>query len=198
MRAVGNVWGVLQLYTDSAHNSIKVGSPEQASPWLKRALTLARDLGAPFELMAVFVVDGLYALFTGEPDRAQVAFADQLRLCHEHVAMHQAPQGFAGLAAAAASLGQDERAARLLGAAMALGPIGDHDVVTQLEERFFTPARSRHGERRWAEAQQAGASLSFEEAIVFALAPCDGKVHLQSTSPPGPVPSSAAPSSRFG
>ena len=29
MRALGNVWGVLQLYTDAAYNSIKAGSPSR-------------------------------------------------------------------------------------------------------------------------------------------------------------------------
>lgn len=174
MRDLGNVWGVLQLYTDSAHNAIKAGSPELARPWLDRALTLGRELGDPLELMRVFEIQGLFALFIGESDRARDAFADQLRLCHEHEAVHQAPQGLVGLAAAAASQAQDERAARLFGAATAIGSIGDDDVVAQLDERFFGPARARHAESRWAALEIAGAQLSFEEAVAFALSPGNG------------------------
>ena len=168
MRALGNIWGVLQLYTESAYNSIKAGSPEHAAPWVNRALTLARDLAAPSELMAALVVDGLHALLTGEPDRAQIAFAEQLRLSHEHAAIHQAAQGLVGLAAVAACRGNSERAARLFGAATKVGPMGDTAVVAQLERRFFSTARQDEG--RWAELQSAGARLSFEEAIAFALA----------------------------
>ncbi|MDP9188187.1 MAG: hypothetical protein M3O25_02940, partial [Actinomycetota bacterium] len=59
----------------------------------------------------------------------------------------------------------------LLGAAAAIGPIDDPDVVAQLDDRFFTPARARHGERRWDEARAAGSQLAFEEAIALALTP---------------------------
>ena len=174
LREVGNIWGVLTLYAASAHNAIKAGSAEDAGPWLNRALALARELGDPIDRASVLVTEGLYALLTHDPQRAQTAFAEQLELCGEHNLVHQAPGGLAGLAATAASMAQDERAARLLGAAMSVGFIGDHDVVRQLEERFFKPARHRHGQRRWAEAQQVGASLSFEEVLVYVLAEGDG------------------------
>jgi predicted ATPase/DNA-binding SARP family transcriptional activator len=196
LREVGNVWGVSMLYAASAHNAIKAGSAEAARPWLDQALSLARKLGHPIDLASVAVTEGLYALLTGEPKRARAAFSEQLGLCRRHDLFHQAPRGLAGFAATAASDGQDERAARLLGAAMALGSIGDHDVVRQLEERFFKHARLRHGERRWAQAQQSGASLSFEEALDFALAAGDGNTREQATSAAGPVPPSGAPSYR--
>ena len=62
-----------------------------------------------------------------------------------------------------------ERAARLLGAATAIGPVGDADVNAQLEEHFFAPARLRT--RHWSQAHTAGAQMGFEEAIAFALTP---------------------------
>ncbi|MGH2781774.1 MAG: ATP-binding protein, partial [Thermoleophilaceae bacterium] len=190
MRDMGNVWGVLQLYTDSALNTIKAGSPEHAGPWLNRALTLGRELGDPFELMRVFEIHGLFALFIGESDRARDAFADQLRLCLEHDAIHQAPQGLIGLAAVAASHRQDERAARLLGAATAIGSIGSigDDVAAQLEERFFRPARARDDGRRWAGLEGVGAQLSFEEAVAFALSPGNGTGDQQSALADDQVP----------
>jgi hypothetical protein len=66
---------------------------------------------------------------------------------------------------------QGERAARLLGAATATGPMGDPEVVRQLEEQFLAPARSGYGERPWDEAHAAGTRLSFEQAIDLALSP---------------------------
>jgi predicted ATPase/DNA-binding SARP family transcriptional activator len=171
LREVGNAWGVLALYAGSAHNAIKAGRAERAGAWLDAALSLARELGEPLDLLSLSATEGLYALFTGYLDRAERAFAAQLRLCREHDVVHEAPAGVAGLAATAAALGQDDRAARLLGAATALGPLGDADVVAQLEERFFAPARARHGEGRWDEQRRAGAGLGFDEAIALAIGP---------------------------
>jgi len=75
------------------------------------------------------------------------------------------------LAAAATRDGDPNRAARLLGAASALGPIGDAAVEAQLEEHFFGPARAEHGAQRWNELVSAGAEMTLEQAIAFALNP---------------------------
>ena len=84
---------------------------------------------------------GMEALFNDDLDRAQEAFDEGLRLCREHVVTHFAPEGLGGLAAIATRRGDPERAARLLGAATAIGPVGDADVNAQLEEHFFAPPR---------------------------------------------------------
>ena len=123
------------------------------------------------DLILVDGTVGLQALFTEDLDRAQVGFEEQLRLCSEHSVGPLAAQGLVGLAAIAARREQGERAARLLGAATATGPMGDPDVVRQLEEQFLAPARSGYGEERWDEAHAAGARLSFEQAIDLALSP---------------------------
>ena len=65
--------------------------------------------------------------------------------------------------------GDPERAARLLGAATAIGPVGDSDVNAQLEEHFFAHAPAHHSTRYWSDVYRAGAEMSFEEAIAFAL-----------------------------
>jgi hypothetical protein len=80
-----------------------------------------------------------------------------------------ASEGLAGLAAIAARRADLDRAARLLGAATAQGPIGDADVIAQLERDFFAVARDRHGDREWREAHTAGAGLSLADAIDLAL-----------------------------
>jgi predicted ATPase/DNA-binding SARP family transcriptional activator len=169
LREAGNARGVLELYAGSAHNAVKAGEPEHAGAWLDQAFSLARELDDPLDILSVSLTEGLYALFTDDLPRAERAFARQLRLCREHDLADEAPAGVAGLAATAAARGQDDRAARLLGAATALGPLGDPDVVGQLEERFFAPARARLGEGRWDETSHAGAGLGFDEAIVIAI-----------------------------
>jgi predicted ATPase/DNA-binding SARP family transcriptional activator len=170
LRKVGDRQELLALYDMAAHGAIKAGKAECALPWLDHALPLARD-PEHHHLDLIFVVGtvGLQALFTEDLDRAQAGFEEQLRLCSEHSVGPLAARGLLGLAAIAAGRGQGERAARLLGAAAAIGPMGDPDVVRQLEQQFFEPARSDHGERLWSEAHAAGARMSFERAIGYAL-----------------------------
>jgi predicted ATPase/DNA-binding SARP family transcriptional activator len=170
LRKVGSSRYLVGLYSSAAYNAIKAGSPERARPLLDRAFPLARDLGDPLQLAVLWGNQGLEALFTGDLDRARTAFAEQLGLCRKHVCW-MGTEGLTGLAAIATRQGDPERAARLLGAASAPGSCTDADVSAELEERFFAPARARHGTPRWNGAQAAGAEMSFEQATAFALNP---------------------------
>jgi predicted ATPase/DNA-binding SARP family transcriptional activator len=169
LRKLGRTRPLLYLYNNNAYNAIKAGHPEAARPFLAQAVPLAQDLGDPLSLALTCGNVGLEALFADDLDRAQDAFDQQLRLCREHVVEHLASEGVGGLAAIAARRGELERAARLFGAATAIGSVGDADVNTQLEEHFFAPARVRM--RHWDQAHTAGAEMCFEEAIAFALTP---------------------------
>jgi hypothetical protein len=171
LRKIGSTRQLMWLYSDTAYSAIKRGRPELARPMLDSALPLARGLGNSSELAFVWGNIGLEALFTGDLDRARIAFQEQLELCLEHVNW-VAAEGLSGLAAIATRRGDPERASRLLGAASAVGPWdGDADVAEQLEERFFAPARRQVGARRWNEAHAEGTRMSFEEAIAFASNP---------------------------
>jgi hypothetical protein len=112
---------------------------------------------------------GLSALFSGDVRRAERAFEEQLRLCREHVVADLALEGLGGMAAIAACRGEPERAARLLGAASAIGPVGDADVNAQLEEQFFSAARKLLGKEAWRAAHADGTALEWKEAIEVAL-----------------------------
>jgi hypothetical protein len=169
LRKLGSARPLLALYNNTAYNAIKAGRAELAQPFLAQAAPLARELGDPVFLALTCGNAGLEALFTDDLDRALNGFHEELRLCREHVLKHFAAEGLRGLAAVAARRGDPERAARLLGAATAIGPVGDADVKAQLEDQFLGPAR--HSTQRWSHAHTAGAQMSFEEAIAFALTP---------------------------
>ena len=169
LRMVGSTRPLAHLYSNAVYDAVKTGAPERARPLLDRAVPLARELGEPLTLAFVCGHAGLEALFMNDLDRAVTAFEEQLRLCREHGLQYLAGEGLGGLAAIATRRGDWDRAARLLGAATAAGPVGDADLITQLEERFFAPARERHGKRRWNEAHTAGAEMTFERAIALAL-----------------------------
>jgi predicted ATPase/DNA-binding SARP family transcriptional activator len=169
LRRVGSSRQLMWLYSNSAYNAIKQGSPEHARLLVDHALPLARELADPVPLAFVLGNVGLEALFSDDLDRAQDAFDEQLRLCRDHVVPQLGAEGLAGLAAIETRRDDLGRAARLLGAATVTGPVGDADVNAQFEERFFADARARHGTQRWSEARAAGADLAFEQAVAFAL-----------------------------
>jgi tetratricopeptide (TPR) repeat protein len=115
---------------------------------------------------------GLAYLLTEDLERAEAGFAEQLRLCREQGVVWVAAEALSGLAAIACRKGELERAASMLGAATATGPWDvDAGLKTQLEHRFYAAAKQNLGERRWTEAQEAGARLTFEQTVDYALAP---------------------------
>ena len=66
--------------------------------------------------------------------------------------------------------GDDDRAARLAGAAEAhrYGEPGDA-VQDRLNATFFEPARERHGTDAWDAAVDEGGALSFADAVAYGL-----------------------------
>ena len=77
-----------------------------------------------------------------------------------------------GLACVAGAGGAAERAARLLGAAEALREAAGYQQATRtraLREPYVTAARARTDEKAWTTAWEEGRSMTFEEAIAYAL-----------------------------
>ena len=73
-------------------------------------------------------------------------------------------------AATSAHRGDDHRAARLLGAAAEDRRDRPEDPVdARLDTEFFGPARTRHGADAWDAAVRDGGTLSFDDAIAYAL-----------------------------
>jgi hypothetical protein len=159
----------LTLYVNASYNAIKEALPQRADALLDEVLPIVRELEDPLAMVVPWGNIGLAALLQGQPDRAQTAFENQLRLCGEHQQTSFISEPLGGLAAVAAGRRLPERAAQLLGAATSYGPVGDADVMAQLEQRFFMPARKLLGEEDWRAAERRGASLSLEETIAMAL-----------------------------
>jgi predicted ATPase/DNA-binding SARP family transcriptional activator len=171
LRALGATRSLIWLYSNAAYGALKTGQSELARPLLDQATPLAREAGDPVPLAYVCGNTGLEALFNGDLERAGVAFQEGLHLCREHVILLAVPEGLGGLAALASHRGDPAHGARLLGAGRAQGSIGDADVMAQLEEQFFGPARAAYGEESWNTAEAEGARLNFEQAIDLALSP---------------------------
>jgi len=113
---------------------------------------------------------GLAALFTGDLTTARSAFREELVLCRELVVEPFANEALRGFAAIATIDGDDDRAARLLGASEAFR-YGDplDQVHSRLVAVFYEPARARHGPDAWDAAVRAGNGLSFTDAVAYGL-----------------------------
>ena len=77
--------------------------------------------------------------------------------------------GFAAIAAVEDDFG---RAATLAGAAAAHRRPGAYDAesVARLRDTFLEPARARFGADAWEAARHAGAAMSLDDAVAYALA----------------------------
>jgi non-specific serine/threonine protein kinase len=170
LRKIGDRMNLVRLYSNKAYDALVDGLTERARPLLDQALPIARELGDQ-GLQIAFVCGnvGLEALFSGDIDRAQGAFDEQLRVCLQHAVGWLAGEGLMGMAAIAARRGDPDLAARLMGAANAIDPTADDAVTAKVDRDFLAPARELLGEDGWRATEVEGAELSFQEAIAMAL-----------------------------
>jgi predicted ATPase/DNA-binding SARP family transcriptional activator len=181
----GNVYRLASLYGSAAYNALKVGSDGDAKEFLDSALQIARELDHPFTWLVVHGNLGVAALLTGDTDAAREGFRQELKLCRDLVARPFVFEGLRGLAAVAAVDGDLHRAARLAGAAaMHLYGQPQDAVDDRLDAAFFEASRARCGARAWDAAARDGSTLSFEDAIAYALdePPAQMRAHRQAAT----------------
>jgi predicted ATPase/class 3 adenylate cyclase len=167
---VGNVQQLARLLNDAAYSALCLGCERDAADFAARATPIERALDSGHERMINSGNRGLAALLTGEIDAAWHAFREELRLCREMVVRPVVFEGLRGLAAVAVVQGDAKRAATLIGAADAHRYERPEDPVeARLDETFFEAARTRCGTDAWNAAAREGSTLSFEDAIAYAL-----------------------------
>jgi predicted ATPase/DNA-binding SARP family transcriptional activator len=167
---LGNYQEVARAYNNAAFLALNENRPGEAIPLLSMALIAAERTGVPATVTITLGNVGFANLFTGDVDAARMAFSQQLQLCAEHAFRYGADAGLAGLAAVLAVDERPEQAARLLGAARALGyPTADaHGIDRLLERDFFARARARYGLAAWERSEATGAAMSLESAMACA------------------------------
>jgi tetratricopeptide (TPR) repeat protein len=157
---------VAEAYINMAYAGIQEGRAGEALELLSVALGAAESIGTPPSLMLVWGNIGLAKLLDGDTDGAREAFSRQLRMCVDKAFVWEADEG---LAAVAAADGEFERAARLRGAARALGyPVdGDQRVDHRLERDYYARAHAWCGNDAWTLAEREGATPSSGQAIRY-------------------------------
>jgi predicted ATPase/DNA-binding SARP family transcriptional activator len=169
---VGNYREIASVYSNAAYVALGEDCAVEATDLLDTALRAAARAKDPWMTMITLSNLGLARLFSGDLDHAGDAFSRTLRLCLQHGFRACADEGLAGFSAVAAAQGRHEVAARLRGAARASGyPPASFDkrIDDRLERDYLAAARTRYGDTAWHQAEEAGAALSFEQAITYAL-----------------------------
>jgi hypothetical protein len=167
---VGNVYLLARMLARSSHSALCLGSERDAVAYLERAIALADATDDPQSRRLLLGNIGTAALLTGDPAAASDAFREELERYRELAAPRFACTALRGLAAVAAARDDDDRSARLAGAAAAHSDGAPSDgVELRLDAEFFQPARARHGPDAWDAAAREGRTLSLDEAVAYAL-----------------------------
>jgi predicted ATPase/DNA-binding SARP family transcriptional activator len=169
---LGNYREVASTYSSAAYVALTEDRFAEAVSLLDRALSAVARVDDPPETAIILSNTGLARLFVGDLDHAREAFERALRLRAENSLREVADESLAGLAAVAAAQGRYEMAARLRGATRAYGyPPASFDkrIDDRLERDYLAAARTRYGDVTWRADEQAGARLSREQAIAYAL-----------------------------
>jgi predicted ATPase/class 3 adenylate cyclase len=148
------------------------GDPKRARKLNEEAVALYRRRGRKGNLQVALDNLGWSALIDGDHERSEALFEEGLMLCRDLGDKLNGSESMEGFACAAAARGEAEQAARLLGAAEALREAAGYQQPTRarsLREPYLTAARSRMGEGRWTSAWETGRSMTFEDAIAYAL-----------------------------
>jgi predicted ATPase/DNA-binding SARP family transcriptional activator len=168
---VNNHRQVATAYMNIAFKALGENRPVEALALLEVAEPVAEKLSDPGALGLVCGNLGLAHLFLGHLERARQNFRREIVLCGQETFRFGVEEGIAGLAAIAADEGSPVQAATLIGAAHAHGHWlpGDRLVHDKLESQHLDAARATLGAESWHRAEHAGASMTYEQAISYAL-----------------------------
>jgi tetratricopeptide (TPR) repeat protein len=147
------------------------GDHERGAMLNQEAERLLRERGNRGSLQYALDNLGWAALMRGDQQQAKSLHEESLELSRELGDKLVAAESLEGLACSAAR-GEQERVARLFGAAEALREsVGYNQAPREraLRQPFLDAARSRLEEATWEAAWAEGRAMTFEDAIAYAL-----------------------------
>jgi predicted ATPase/DNA-binding SARP family transcriptional activator len=170
LERVGNVYTVADMLVTCTYVALLLGSVEHALAYAARATPITSQLDSPYLWMKLRGNVAWASLLNGDDSAARTAFHEELRLCRRLVIPAFASEAIFGLAAIAVIHRDFSTAARLYGASGTFRNDYPFDAIDQrLQHAYFDPARAEHGADAWDDAATAGAALSFDDAIDYAL-----------------------------
>ena len=173
-RKLGDQWRIAVALGNLGDTLARLGHLERAAETFSEALARARQAGDPGAIHICLLNLGWVMRLRGEPAQAEALQREGLKLAGDLNDPRRCAEALEMLAATSGALGQGERAARLLGAAVAaretIGAPQPAEDLADLEQAV-AGARAALGEQRWAAAFAAGRSRTLDEAAAEALTP---------------------------
>jgi tetratricopeptide (TPR) repeat protein len=158
--------------TSLGYEYLLEGDLERAISLNEEAKELYRKRGRRGGLQYALDNLGWATLRQGKHESAKTLHEESLMLCRELGDEMIATESLEGLACYAEAKGEPERATRLFGAAEALREAVGYQQTPReraLREPYLAAAQSRLERAPWTRAWEEGRSMSFEEAIAYAL-----------------------------
>jgi predicted ATPase/DNA-binding SARP family transcriptional activator/DNA-binding CsgD family transcriptional regulator len=172
-RKVGDRFHIGQNLSNLGYAALLQDDHERATECCEESLALVRELGSAGEIIMSesWINLGLAALGQGDHEQSKSSFEEALVLSRKLGKKPTVINALEGMATLAGALGEDDRAARLQGAAetareatgIALPP-----AERALHESHLSAVRPRLG-ARWEEMLAEGRAMSLEEATRYAL-----------------------------
>jgi predicted ATPase len=149
------------------------GDYDAARSFYEKSLTISRDVGGQRAIAAVLRNLAAVKLVQSDYRRGETLLRELLSICRELKHREGMIVDFIGFAGVAIARGQQNRAARILGATdVLLGTLGlrlDHSDQVEYN-RYVDAARTALGDATFATAWDAGRAMTLEQAIEYALA----------------------------
>jgi tetratricopeptide (TPR) repeat protein len=181
-REMGDWQAVGIVLSDLGVVTYAQGNPERAALLLEEALALYQRLGERWHIIMTTGHLADVALGQGDLPRGAALYAECMAMARDAGMRPQIARGLEGLARVAMQggpAGDPRRAARLLGATVALGAGGWTPMRIEPDgsERVRAAALAALGEEAFATAWAEGQALSQEEAVGLALRDTEVVLH---------------------
>lgn len=163
---------LLRVVTNMAYAVMLQGDLERAAGLCEEAVAMAKEQDNESNLRAALDTLGWIALLRGEHERARAVHVENLKLCREVGDRLGIAYALYGLACVVSARGEAGRAARLWGAASALGEtVGYIETPAEriVREPYLTAGRSLMDGSEFQREHAVGRSMTEEAATDYAL-----------------------------
>ena len=176
IREQRDAWRAAHIMNHLTVVALRRGDRSRAAGYAEEALAHTRQTGDRYAANVALSLLAQMAWESDEQERAAGHWREALRLSYELANKANSASSMQGLATVAGARGELRRAVRLLGAAeMLLEAAGlvlyAYTTYTSNEphQRAASAAREELGERAWKEARDEGRTMTFEQAVEYAL-----------------------------
>jgi hypothetical protein len=175
---MGEKWGMATALWSLADLSIMQDDYLAARSFSEESLSISRELDSKENIAGIRNLQGMIALEQGEYATARAAYLESLTSSMEFPTKYIVLRNLAGLAGLAAAEGMPERAARFAAAAAETVRVSIGVTFAAPDRRLFertvASAKESLGEAGFQSAWEAGAAMTLEEAVKFALEKGEG------------------------